>query len=71
MPKESEFERYRRVCISKLNKMADSQLRIWMARFGTDDLFELSARITSSQLEKKRSNEAYNAFDFTKGKGSE
>ena len=45
--------------------MTDAQLRIWMARFGTDDLFELSSRITSSQLEKKRSNEAFKQFDYT------
>ena len=63
IPKESEFERCRRVCISNLNKMSDAELRIWMARFGTDDLFELSSRITSSQLEKKRANEAFTKFD--------
>ena len=67
VPKESEFERYRRVCISNLNKMPDSTLRIWMARFGTDDLFELSSRITASQLEKKRGNEAFATFDYWKG----
>ncbi len=66
IPKESEFERCRRVCISNLNKMSDAELRIWMARFGTDDLFELSSRITASQLEKKRANEAYAAFDVWK-----
>ena len=66
VPKESEFERYRRVCISNLNKMPDSTLRIWMARFGTDDLFELSSRITASQLEKKRGNEAFATFYYLK-----
>lgn len=67
VPKESEFERYRRVCISKLNKMPDATLRIWMARFGTDDLFELSSRITASQIEKKRGAEAFSTFDYWKG----
>ena len=66
IPKESEFERCRRVCISNLNKMTDAELRIWMARFGTDDLFELSSRITASQLEKKRANEAFAKFDVWK-----
>ena len=64
VPKESEFERFRRVCISRLNKMEDATLRVWMARFGTDDLFELSSRITASQIEKKRGAEAFAKFDY-------
>ena len=64
VPKESEFERFRRVCISRLNKMEDATLRVWMARFGTDDLFELSSRITASQIEKKRGAEACAKFDY-------
>ena len=67
IPKESEFERNRRICISKLNMMTDASLRVWMARFGTDDIFELSSRITASQLEKRRANEAYAEFDNFKG----
>ena len=66
VPKESEFERCRRVCISNLNKMSDATLRIWFARYGTDDLFILSSRITASQLEKKRANEAFAEFDVWK-----
>ena len=50
VPKESEFERFRRVCISRLNKMDDATLRIWMARYGTDSLFELSSRITPPRI---------------------
>ena len=64
VPKESEFERFRRLCISRLNKMDDNTIRIWMARYGTDDLFELSSRITASQLEKRRGNEAFATFDY-------
>ena len=63
IPKESEFERVRRVVISKLNGMNDDTLRVWMSRFGTDNIFELSSRITSYQLDKKKRDEAYTQFN--------
>ena len=63
IPKESEFERVRRVVISNLNKMSDDTLRVWMSRFGTDNIFELSSRITSYQLDKKKRDEAFTQFN--------
>lgn len=63
IPKESEFERVRRITISNLNTMSDDEIRTWMARFGTDNIFELSGRIASYQLDKKKRDEAYNRFD--------
>jgi len=63
IPKESEFERIRRVVIAQLNIMSDDDLRQWMARFGTDALFELSSRISSYLLDKKKRDEAYKKFD--------
>jgi hypothetical protein len=66
VPKESEFERVRRVTIAKLNGMADEELRVQMARFGTDNVFELSARITAYLLDKKKRDEAYTKFDAWK-----
>ena len=63
IPKESEFERVRRVVISNLNKMNDDELRTWMARFGTDNIFELSSRITAYQLDKKKRDEAFAKFN--------
>jgi hypothetical protein len=66
VPKESEFERVRRVTIATLNKMADEELRVQMARFGTDNVFELSARITAYLLDKKKRDEAYTKFDAWK-----
>ena len=66
IPKESEFERCRRVIISNLNKMTDDDMRIWMARFGTDNIFELSGRITSYQLDKKKRDEAFEKFNVWK-----
>ena len=62
IPKESEFERVRRVTIAKLNQMDDDKLRVWMARFGTDNIFELSGRITSYSLDKKKRDEAFGEF---------
>ena len=65
VPVESEFERIRRVTISNLNKMASTdqdKLRQWMARFGTDNLFELSGRISSYIMDKKRRDDAFSAF---------
>jgi hypothetical protein len=66
IPKESEFERVRRVVIANLNKMSDDEIRVWMARFGTDNVFELSGRITSYQLDKKKRDEAFNKFNVWK-----
>ena len=63
IPKESEFERVRKYTISKLNAMKDEDLRQWMARFGTDNIFTLSGRITAYQLDKKKRDEAYKQFD--------
>ena len=70
IPKESEFERVRRVVISNLNIMEDDDIRVWMARFGTDNIFELSGRITSYQLDKKKRDEAFNRFNVWEGGGS-
>lgn len=70
IPKESEFERVRRVVISNLNVMEDDDIRVWMARFGTDNIFELSGRITSYQLDKKKRDEAFNRFNVWEGSGS-
>lgn len=66
VPKESEFERVRRVTIAKLNAMSDDQLRVYMARFSTDNIFELSARISAYLLDKKKRDEAYGQFDVWK-----
>jgi hypothetical protein len=66
VPKESEFERVRRVTIATLNKMEDDKIRVQMARFGTDNVFELSARITAYLLDKKKRDEAYKEFDAWK-----
>ena len=62
IPKESEFDRVRRVIIANLNKMKDDELRVWMARFGSDNIFELSALITSYSLDKKKRDEAFTKF---------
>ncbi len=66
VPKESEFDRVRKVIISKLNAKPDSELRQWMSRFGTDNIFILSGRIASYQLDKKKRDEAFTAFDVWK-----
>jgi hypothetical protein len=63
IPKESAFESCRRVVIAKLNKMPDEELRVYMARFGTDQIFVLSGRIASYLLDKKKRDEAYNKFE--------
>ena len=62
-PKESEFDRLRRVVIVKLNSMSDDVLRVWFARFGTDNIFELSSLVTSYALDKKKRDEAFNEFN--------
>ena len=66
LPKESEFDRGRRIVISKLNAMNDDELRVWMARFGSDSIFELSALITSYGLDKKKRDEAFDKFNIWK-----
>ena len=66
VPKESEFDRIRKVIISRLNAMPDDVLRQWMSRFGTDNIFVLSGRIASYQLDKKKRDEAFTAFDVWK-----
>ena len=63
VPKESEFERIRRFTIAKLNTMDDDKLRVWMARFGTDNIFTLSGRIASYELDKKKRDEAFDEFN--------
>jgi hypothetical protein len=63
IPKESAFESCRRVVIAKLNKMSDEELRVYMARFGTDQIFLLSGRIASYLLDKKKRDEAYQKFE--------
>jgi len=67
VPKESEFDRIRKVIISRLNAMPDDVLRQWMSRFGTDNIFVLSGRIASYQLDKKKRDEAFTAFDVWTG----
>ena len=66
VPKESEFDRIRKVIISQLNQMKDEDLRKWMSRFGTDNIFVLSGRISAYQLDKKKRDEAYDNFNVWK-----
>ena len=66
IPRESEFERVRKVVITQLNVMKDHELMQWQSRFATDDVFDLSGRIASYQLDKKRRDDAYNNFDAWK-----
>lgn len=71
IPRESEFERVRKVVITQLNVMADQELMQWQSRFATDDVFDLSGRIASYQLDKKRRDDAYNNFNaWETGKAS-
>ena len=67
IPRESEFERSRRLVISSLNTMSDETLRVWMARFSTDNIFELSSRITSYSIDARKRKEATEMFDPWKG----
>ena len=66
LPKEDEFQRCRRVIIVELNKMKDDDLRVWMARFGSDNIFELSGLITSYGLDKKKREAAFDKFNIWK-----
>ncbi len=66
VPKESEFDRIRKVIIAQLNIMKDEDLRKWMSRFGTDNIFVLSGRISAYQLDKKKRDEAYDNFNVWK-----
>ena len=63
VPRESEFDRIRKVTIAKINRMTDDNLRRWMSRFGTDNIFVLSGRIAAYLLDKKKRDEAYENFD--------
>ena len=63
VPKESEFDRTRKVVISQLNGMTDDELRQWMARFGSDNIFHLSELITSYIIDKKKRDEAFKVFE--------
>ena len=49
VPRESEFDRIRKVTIARLNVMTDENLRKWMSRFGTDNLFVLTAYVIVSK----------------------
>ena len=71
VPKESEFDRLRKTIISKLNQMTDSDLRQWMSRFGTDNIFVLSGRISAYQLDKRKRDEAFTKFNvWVEGDGA-
>lgn len=63
VPVESEFQCLRKWVITQLNTMEDEQLRIWMSRFGTDNIFILSGRIAAYQLDKKKRDEAFTKFN--------
>ena len=63
VPRESEFDRIRKVTIARINRMTDDNLRRWMSRFGTDNIFVLSGRISAYLLDKKKRDEAYENFD--------
>lgn len=64
LPKESEWDRTRRIIIAKLNKMPEDELRPWMARFETDDIFLLSSRITTFIVDGKRREKAKEEFNI-------
>lgn len=68
IPKESEFDRTRKVVIIKLNTMSDDELRQWMARFGSDNIFHLSELISSYIIDKKKRDEAFNKFEVWQDK---
>ena len=63
VPRESEFDRIRKVTIARINRMTDEDLRRWMSRFGTDNIFVLSGRIAAYLLDKKKRDEAYSNFN--------
>ena len=54
IPKESEFERVRKVVISNLNKLGDADLRTYQAKYEADGIFELSSKIANFMLDQNR-----------------
>jgi hypothetical protein len=63
VPMETEFQRLRKWVITQLKAMDDETLRIWCARFSTDDPFTLSGRIAAYQLNTKKEREAFDKFN--------
>jgi hypothetical protein len=59
IPKESEFERVRKIVISNLNGMTDDALRGYQAKYDADSIFELSGKIANFMLDQRRKNAAY------------
>ena len=64
IPKESEFERTRKVIISKLNKKSDEEIRELMARFDSEGTFELSSKITNYVLDQRKRSKAFSEWNM-------
>lgn len=66
IPKESEFERTRKVIISKINQKTDNELRELMARFDSDSTWELSSKIANYVLDQRKRTKAFNEWNELK-----
>jgi hypothetical protein len=63
IPKDSEFERARKVIISKINAKSDEELRSLMARFDASSTFELSSKIANYVLDQRKRNSAFESWN--------
>ena len=54
VPRESEFEGTRKICIVELNKMGEDELRQYMAKYEADSVWELSAKMANFLIDQQR-----------------
>ena len=54
VPRGSEFENTRQVIISQLNSATEDELRAYMAKYESDSVWELSAKITNFLIDQRR-----------------